>query len=244
MPKLPMDYSKTIIYKIEHIDDDSLVYVGHTTNWDKRKCRHKYNCYAEKNGHYNLKLYKMIRENGGWENFKMIEIEKYPCNDKREAEKRECEVMKELKASMNMMKSYVSEEEYRERNKERGVEYYKSNKDKVKERCKKYYENNKDKIKEYKKEYKIENIEKIREYQKRYYQEYYEKNKQKEKERLTQYRRLNPKKSKDYYNNNKSKILENMKEKIDCDCGCEVNKTNLKRHQTTKKHIDLIKNKI
>ena len=76
MPKLPMDYSKTIIYKIEHIENDYLVYVGHTTNWDKRKCKHKYNCYAEKNGHYNLKLYKMIRENGGWENFKMIEIEK------------------------------------------------------------------------------------------------------------------------------------------------------------------------
>ena len=32
MPKLPMDYSKTIIYKIEHIENDNLVYVGHTTN--------------------------------------------------------------------------------------------------------------------------------------------------------------------------------------------------------------------
>ena len=53
----------------------------------------------------------MIRENGGWEMFRMIEIEKYPCNDKRKAEKRECEVMKELKACMNMMKSYISEEE-------------------------------------------------------------------------------------------------------------------------------------
>ena len=36
MPRKPIDYSKTIIYKIEHIDDDSLVYVGYTTNWDKR----------------------------------------------------------------------------------------------------------------------------------------------------------------------------------------------------------------
>ena len=89
MPKLPMDYSKTIIYKIEHIDDDSLVYVGHTTNWDKRKCKHKFNCYAEKSGHYNLKLYQMIRENGGWEKFRMIEIEKYPCNNRRDADKRE-----------------------------------------------------------------------------------------------------------------------------------------------------------
>ena len=28
----------------------------------------------------------------------MIEVEKYPCNDRREAEKREGELMKELKA--------------------------------------------------------------------------------------------------------------------------------------------------
>ena len=38
----------------------------------------------------------MMRGNGGWEMFRIIEIEKYPCNDKREAEKRETEVMKEL----------------------------------------------------------------------------------------------------------------------------------------------------
>ena len=35
-----------------------------------------------------------------------------------------------------------------------------------------------------------------------------------------------------------------MKERIYCDCGCEVNKSNLKRHQSTEKHIDMMKNKI
>ena len=40
----------------------------------------------------------MIRDNGGFEMFRMIELEKYPCKDKREAEKRECELIKELKA--------------------------------------------------------------------------------------------------------------------------------------------------
>ena len=39
----------------------------------------------------------MIRDNGGWDNFKMIEVEKYPCKDKRDAERREDEIMKELK---------------------------------------------------------------------------------------------------------------------------------------------------
>ena len=31
MPKIAMDYSKCCIYKIEHIENASLVYVGHTT---------------------------------------------------------------------------------------------------------------------------------------------------------------------------------------------------------------------
>ena len=54
-----------------------------------------------------------MRGNGGWEMFRIIEIEKYPCNDKREAEKRETEVMKELKANLNMRNSYVSDEDKR-----------------------------------------------------------------------------------------------------------------------------------
>jgi len=52
----------------------------------------------------------MMRENGGWDMFRMIEVEKYPCSDRREAEKRETEVMKEVKANMNSMSSYVSED--------------------------------------------------------------------------------------------------------------------------------------
>jgi hypothetical protein len=56
----------------------------------------------------------MIRNNGGFEMFKMIEVEKYPCKDKREAERRENEVMKELKANLNSMTSFRTEEELTE----------------------------------------------------------------------------------------------------------------------------------
>ena len=210
MPKLPMDYSKTIIYKKEHIENDNLVYVGHTTNWDKRKCLHKNRCNNEKNKWNNLKLYQMIRENGGWEFFKMIEVEKYPCNDKREAERRECEVMKELKAIMNTYKSYVSEEEIKVRD--------------IK-KAKEYYQENKSKIEKYKKEYSIKHKDEI----KKYKNEWYEKNKEKV------IKKVNEK-----YEKNKEKLNE----KLVCECGCEVIKQYLKRHQSTKKHIDLMKNKI
>jgi len=141
MPKLPIDYSRTLIYKIEHIENESLVYVGHTTNWDKRKRKHKYSSNNKKSKKYNRKLYQMIRNSGGWINFKMIEIMKYPCNDKREAEKREDELMKELQSNMNTYNSYVTEEkrkdylkEYRQVNKEKIKENYTNNKKKYQEK--------------------------------------------------------------------------------------------------------------
>jgi len=65
MPKTAMDYSKCCIYKIEHIDDESLVYVGHTTEFNKRKAHHKSRCNNENEKSFNCKLYQMIRNNGG-----------------------------------------------------------------------------------------------------------------------------------------------------------------------------------
>ena len=104
----------------------------------------------------------MMRDNGGWEMFRMIEIEKYPCNDKREAEKRECEVMKDFRANMNMIFSYVSEEDkrnYIESHKEERkiyiCKYREKNVEFIKDKKKEYHERNKDKIKEQKKHYRI-----------------------------------------------------------------------------------------
>jgi len=188
-----MDYSKTIIYKIEHIENDNLVYVGHTTNWDKRKYKHKSCCNNEKGKAYNLKVYQMIRENGGWNAFKMIEVEKYPCKDRREAEKRECEVMKELKANMNRYMSYKADEDYYENNKEKFKEYYENNKEKIKEQQKKFREINKEKLNEKKKEYRKANKDKTK--------KYYENNK----ERIME-------QHKEYYEREKHRLIENNKQ--------------------------------
>ena len=101
MPKLSIDYSKCCMYKIEHTEDETLVYVGQTTSFKHRKSKHKSDCNNENGNKFYCKLYKMIRENGGWDMFQMIEIEKFPCNDRQEAERREYEIVRELKASMN-----------------------------------------------------------------------------------------------------------------------------------------------
>ena len=63
MPKKPIDYSKCCIYKIEHIENENLLYIGHTTEFKKRKNRHKSNCHNQNdNSTFKLKLYQMIRE--------------------------------------------------------------------------------------------------------------------------------------------------------------------------------------
>jgi hypothetical protein len=212
MPTTAMDYSKCCIYKIEHFENDKLVYVGHTTNFIKRKIQHKCNCNNENGKPFNYKLYKMIRENGGWYSFKMIEVEKYPCKDKREAERRENEISKGLKACMNTNKICVSKDKN-----EYMKEYTKDNKDKLREQTKQYYETNKHKLREHNKEYRETNKHKIREYRKHHYE-------------------TNKEKKQEYYKNNKHKLTE----KITCKCGCEVSKNHLPRHERSKKHIDLM----
>jgi hypothetical protein len=102
MPKTPMDYSNTVIYKLVCNDlNVTDCYVGHTTNFVKRKYGHKLNCHTEYRKHYHLKVYQTIRANGGWENWSMIQIEAYPCNSLQEATARERYYYELLKPTMN-----------------------------------------------------------------------------------------------------------------------------------------------
>jgi len=204
------DYAKTIIYKLINYDYPELVYVGSTTNFTKRKQCHKCNCHNEKSKKHNLKVYTNIREYDGWENWNMIKICDYPCENRREAELKEDEYMTELKASMNSNRASRTQKQYREDNKEKQQVYEKEYRDNNKEKIKEYRDNNKDYHKEYNKEYQETNKEKLKEYMK------------------------------EYQETNKTTILKKKKEKIKCECGCEVTKSNLKQHQRTQKHIDLI----
>ena len=73
MPKTPIDYSKTIIYKIVCKDlNVKDVYVGHTTDFIRRKRQHNSVCNCETSLRHNLKVYQLIRDSGGWENWSMI----------------------------------------------------------------------------------------------------------------------------------------------------------------------------
>jgi hypothetical protein len=102
MPKVEIDYSNTIIYKITCNDSNiSDKYVGHTTNFVQRKHSHKNNCYNQNSQCYKLKLYETIRQNGGWSNWKMEIINFFNCKDHYEARIKEQEYFELLNANLN-----------------------------------------------------------------------------------------------------------------------------------------------
>jgi hypothetical protein len=107
MPKTEIDYSNTIIYKITcknpAITD---VYVGHTTNFVQRKHTHKQSCINEKATNYKCKVYEVIRNNGGWSNWKMEIINFFDCADHYAARKKEQEYFISLNATLNSIEPF------------------------------------------------------------------------------------------------------------------------------------------
>ena len=155
MPRKPIDFSKTIIYKI--VCKDLLVtqcYVGHTTDFTKRKNTHKSHC--------------NIRENSGWDNWDMIEIEKYPCLDVNEAHKRERYWIETLNAELNKVIPTRTIKEYYETHKEYYKNYYEENKEQILEQSKIYNDEHKEQFIEIQKKYYNKHKEKIQERQKLY----------------------------------------------------------------------------
>jgi len=153
MTRKPIDYSKTIIYKLVCKDINiTECYVGHTTDFKSRKKSHKSNCNNTNVIMYNFNVYQFIRKHGNWENWDMIEIEKYSCNDSNEAAKQERLRMEELKATLNShIPSRTNQEYYQdtiEKHSQNAKDYYIKNK----ENYHKYYKTNKVKIQERKKE--------------------------------------------------------------------------------------------
>lgn len=107
MPKTEIDYSNTIIYKISCKDETIKdLYVGHTTNFVQRKHAHKQACINEKSESYPCKLYKKIRENGGWDNWTMEIIDFFNCKDHYEARVKEQEYFTLLNASLNTLEPF------------------------------------------------------------------------------------------------------------------------------------------
>jgi len=150
----------TYIYKLK-INGKS--YVGSTKNIKKRIVYHKGFLYNKTCRQYNFKLYKYIRENGGWENviFHILQecnedvryivedfyIKHYNCELNSVGAILDLEKQKEYKKKYNM---------------KYGKDYYQENKEELIDNAKEYYKNNKQKVLQYQKEYAEKNEEKIK----------------------------------------------------------------------------------
>ena len=212
MPKSD-DYSKTIIYKIFCKDENIIdIYIGHTVNLVARVRRHKCSCNKETNRYYNLKVYQFIRANGGWDNWSIIEINKCPCLDLKEAKIIEREYIEKFNSTLNMTMPSRKKDEL----------YY-LNKDKVKDKRKEYYYINKDKISEQGKEYRNKNKEIIS-----------------ERRRNNRNAIKANEKNKEYYIKHKDIILEKNKEKITCLCGLILSYSSLSRHKKSIQHMQFM----
>ena len=184
-------------------------YVGSTKNIKRRCQKHKSNCWNENSKEYNLLTYQYIRE----KNIK-IELEILFCY-KGNCSKRIRKLVEQfyinkhdsVKNGLNDRKAFGhNKKRIKETKNKSQKEYSEKNKEKIKQKRKIYCEENKDKIKET-------------------HKKHYEKNKDELKKR-----------SKKYYEKNKDKISQKGKIKIKCCiCGALIRKTDIKKHQRSKK---------
>jgi hypothetical protein len=118
MPKQEINYNNTIIYKIVCNDlNIKDAYIGHTTHFINRKDKHRKCCVYNMKSH--LTIYDTINKNGGWYNWEMIEIEKFPCNDGNEARARERYHYEHHNSTLNMRNPNRTAKQWCEDNKER-----------------------------------------------------------------------------------------------------------------------------
>jgi hypothetical protein len=213
MPRLTIKHENTIMYKLVCNDVNiKELYVGQTTNFTVRKDSHKTKCSNELLKSYNLKVYKFIHANGGWDNWSMIEIEKYACVDSKEARKRERYWMETLHATLNCQTpSRTRSEYYLEKLAEQKM-YKLANKEKIAEYQKIYREANKEQLAEQKKIYRETNREQIADY------------------------------NKTHYLANKEQLKEQRSAMFDCPCGGKYSHGDKSRHFKTQRHSTYIEN--
>ena len=156
-------YQRAKIYKIVDNTNDN-VYIGSTCEptLARRLAKHRgnYNFYMNGKGFY-VTSFKILEN----DNYDIILIENYPCNNKDELHARErYHIESNNCVNKNIPNRKIKE--YNENNKEQIRAnckiYYENNTDKLLEKQKIHYENNKDQILEKRKVYYDTNKEKIK----------------------------------------------------------------------------------
>ena len=139
-------YCDSVIYKI-YCNDVNItdIYIGSTTHFLRTNKQHKNDCTNINMKAYNNYKYKFIRNNGGWDNWSIILIEKYICNSRLELNTRKRYYVDLLNPALNTNIPIQSKYEWDKINanniRNYHIQYREKNKDKVQQ----YYMNTKKK---------------------------------------------------------------------------------------------------
>jgi flagellar biosynthesis GTPase FlhF len=192
------DYSKGKIYKLVNDVNDQFYVGSTTTTLAKRKYWHKGR---------QLPGVKAVFDVIGWDQLKIILVEKWPCADNDELRQRERYWYDKLKPTMNCVRPWVSDEERKQEAIQRSKQYYEQNKDVVAQKARQYREANKERLSQKAKQYREANKVKIAKQSK----QYREANKEKIAERGKHYYEQNKDKIARYRENNKCMIAQQKK---------------------------------
>ena len=143
MPRKATNYANGIQYKIV-CNDPAITdcYNGSCCSLKYRKKSHKEKSLYPNDKGYNLKVYRFIRENGGWDNWVFIQLEESPCKSKQELLARERHwfdilrpTLNSYSPTLNIEKMKKTKAEYmsshREDHKKYMVQYNKTHKEKI-----------------------------------------------------------------------------------------------------------------
>jgi len=135
-----------VVYKLCCLDENiKEFYIGSSCEFNKRKKYHKSDCYNPNGDKYNLKVYKFIRHNGGWDNWDFeILLETKVDNKDQLRLLYEREFQLELKPSLNVVVEGRTRKQYRKDHREEIKQYREDHK----EQSKQYYQDHKEELKE------------------------------------------------------------------------------------------------
>jgi len=176
MPPKPIDFKNAVIYKICCADlAVKDVYVGSTTNIVKRRCGHKADCANETRKSYNLPVYQFIRDHGGFDNWGVVVVEPFPCENSEQMRTRERFFMETLCATLNIRHAIQTKQDVKEAKakyydthveemKEAKTKYRSAHKAEIIEAGAKYYTTHAAEIKEKTAKYYVEHAAEIKKY--------------------------------------------------------------------------------
>ena len=137
-----------VVYKLKCKDDKiKEFYIGSSCGFNTRVVKHKNVCNNLNSPKYNYKVYRFIREHGGFENWYFeILLEVQVESQEYLRANYEAKFQQDLKPELNTKQEGRTLKEYYEDHKEQSKQYYQDHKEEILKKNKQYREDHKEEI--------------------------------------------------------------------------------------------------